>query len=85
MSDKKRVYFQMKAPRAGAVVVSGDFNDWEQRSLKPNKKGQWTTWTTLTPGRYEYRYQIDGEWRNDPEAPVVPNEFGSENNVVVVG
>ena len=38
MSDKKRVYFQVEAPRAGAVVVLGDFNNWEQRSLKPNKK-----------------------------------------------
>ena len=85
MSDKKRVYFRLDAPKAGAVVVLGDFNGWKQRVLRQDKKGQWATWTTLTPGRYEYRYQVDGEWSNDPEALVAPNEFGSENNVVVVG
>jgi len=85
MLDKKRVYFRLNAPKAGAVVVLGDFNNWEQRALKQDKKGQWTTWTTLAPGRYEYRFQVDGEWSNDPEAPAAPNEFGSVNNVVVIG
>ncbi len=84
MTSKKRVYFRLQVASANAVAVLGDFNNWERRSLRQQKKGLWTTWTTLTPGRYEYRYQIDGEWRNDPKAPVVPNEFGSENNVVVV-
>lgn len=85
MSGKKRVYFRLKAPKAGAVVVLGDFNNWEQRALKQDTKGQWTTWTTLKPGRYEYRFQVDGEWSTDPEAPAAPNEFGTENNVVVIG
>lgn len=45
MADKKRVYFRLQAPDASAVVVLGYFNDWEERSLKKDKKGQWATWT----------------------------------------
>jgi len=39
----------------------------------------------LTPGRYEYRFLVDGQWRNDPEcAECVANPFGSENCVIHV-
>jgi len=38
-----------------------------------------------TPGRYEYRFVVDGQWRDDPACTErVPNGFGSENCVLRV-
>jgi len=85
MAKKKRIYFRFVAPDASSVAVLGDFNNWEERPLKKNQQGLWSTWTMLVPGRYEYRYRVDGVWCNDPEAATAPNEHGSENNVIVVG
>ena len=80
----KRVYFTLRAPEARSVRVLGSFNHWESRDLKPTKSGIWRTWMLLAPGQYEYRFQVDGVWMNDPEAPKVDNPFGSENSVQVV-
>ena len=64
-----------------------DFNDWSDtaRPLKKDAKGVWKTTVTLAPGRYAYRFLIDGEWVNDPNCDEeVPNDYGSHNCVKVV-
>jgi|Marorgknorr_s2lv_3_1036020.scaffolds.fasta_scaffold220656_1 1,4-alpha-glucan branching enzyme len=81
MANKKRVYFTVEAPGADSVRVLGSFNDWSGRALKEQKDGVWKTWTTLEPGVYEYRFQVDGSWTNPPEAEVVANPFGTLNCV----
>lgn len=82
--SKKRVYFRLQAPNAKEVNVLGSFNDWEKRPLKKQKDGEWSTWTNLAPGRYEYRFMVDGQWQNAPESETVANEYGSENSVLKV-
>lgn len=81
MTTKRRVYFTLEAPGASDVQVAGNFNDWSFRPLKQQKDGVWKTWTTLEPGTYEYRYIVDGEWTNTPDAELVENSFGSTNCV----
>jgi 1,4-alpha-glucan branching enzyme len=74
-------------PNAQSVSVAGDFCNWrtDYYPLKKNKDGVWTTTFTLIPGRYEYRFVVDGEWRNDPNcAERTANEFGTENSVLRV-
>ena len=40
----------------------------------------------LAPGRYRYRYVVDGDWRSDPHNTYVEsNPFGELNSVVEVG
>jgi hypothetical protein len=37
------------------------------------------------PGRYEYRFVIDGKWENDPFCEgCFMNEFGTMNCVMIV-
>lgn len=81
---KKRVYFRLQAPDAKEVNVLGSFNEWAERPLKKQKDGEWSTWTLLESGRYEYRFLIDGEWKNAPEADTVANEYGTENSLLTV-
>ena len=81
MKKKKRVYFTLEALGADDVRVLGSFNDWSARPLKQAKDGLWKTWTTLEPGVYEYRFQVDGDWQNAPEAEVFENPYGGQNCV----
>ena len=84
---KQKVTFSLVAPDARSVKVVGDFSGWEQKpvELKKLKNGQWRATLSLTEGKHEYRYLVDGQWRNDPNCPTrVPNSFGGENCVCVV-
>jgi len=45
--------------------------------------GLWTAEVRLTPGRHQFKYVIDGEWRVDPAKPTVV-EGWHENNTVDV-
>lgn len=84
MAKKQRAYFRLTAPGAKTVSVRGSFNAWEPRPLKRQRNGVWTTWMMLEPGRYEYRFFVDGEWENDPAAETVQNEYGSTNCLLIV-
>ena len=83
----QNVNFEFYAPEAQKVSVVGTFNDWSERAhpLKKVKDGKWNTVIALKPGRYEYRFLVDGIWESD-QKPVesVPNAFGSWNCVVTV-
>ncbi len=83
----KKVGFSLSAPEAQNVLLVGDFNGWEAQPypLKKDKKGNWKLQIELTPGHYEYRFLVDGEWRNDPKCTsFVPNPYGSENCVLTL-
>ena len=84
---KKRVYFKLNEPEAQEVMLCGTFNNWEtgSRQLKKGKNGDWRTFLTLVPGVYEYRFVVDGRWKNHSDSELVPNAFGTENCVRVVG
>lgn len=84
---KRKIMLTLEAPGACDVYVAGDFNDWDRTShpLQCNAKGVWNTRLALAPGRYEYRFLADGEWRDDPGCTVfVPNAFGSYNSAIVL-
>jgi 1,4-alpha-glucan branching enzyme len=84
---KRRVSFKLSAPDARQVMLSGSFNEWsyEATPLKKDVTGAWRTQVSLSPGTYEYRFVVDGEWRDDPECPLrVENPFGSQNCVRIV-
>jgi hypothetical protein len=36
----------------------------------------------LLPGQYEYKFLVDGQWKQDPKNNrICPNKFGTYNNV----
>lgn len=81
------VVFTFAAPAAAHVQLAGDFNDWSPDRTEMEAAGPlWTKTLQLPPGRYRYRYVIDGEWRRDPHnAAVAPSPFGGEDSVLVLG
>ncbi len=87
MREERKVEFVVEKAQAKAVAVAGTFNDWSpsRTPLRKNRDGTWSTRLTLAPGRYEYRFVIDGSWVSDPRAPKsVPNPLGTENSVIEV-
>jgi len=86
--SKKRVTFTLAAPEAKVVAVAGSFCDWDPNAhpLKRDGKGTWKASVLLAPGRYEYRFVVDGQWCDDLSCgEVVPNSYGGQNCVLSVG
>ena len=81
------VAFTLIAPEAKHVYVAGSFNDWDAHCTPLSKgiNGEWSGYLPLRPGHYEYRFVVDGVWKEDPTAAAsVPNPFGSNNSVVII-
>jgi 1,4-alpha-glucan branching enzyme len=87
-TDKKVASsFELMAPNAKEVVVTGDFTSWSATgiAMKKGGNGLWKTTVNLKPGKYEYKFVVDGQWWNDPNnATTVGNSFGSLNSLKVV-
>ncbi len=83
----KHVEFLLRRPEAKIVTLAGSFNDWDpQRTpMSRGADGVWRATIRLSSGRYEYRFVVDGQWMNDPNAhESIPNQFGGINSVVAV-
>ena len=54
--------FLLAAPNAKAVFVAGEFNNWNATAnpLKKDAGGLWTTALNLKPGKYAYKFIVDG-------------------------
>lgn len=84
---KKAVELKFHAPSAKRVSLAGSFNNWDTRSLsaKKDRQGNWAVKVNLNPGKYEYKFVVDGSWLNDPACRAcVPNSLGSTNCVLLV-
>jgi len=86
-SPKVKVTFVLPKADAKHVSLSGEFNGWSPTAtpMKRHNDGTWETTVDLAPGRYQYKFLVDGEWLLDPAAQKsVPNEHGTLNSVVEV-
>ncbi len=70
--DMFPVEFELRAPNATSVTLSGDFNNWSHESIAlhdADGDGVWTVTVTLPRGRYAYQFVVDGKKRiADPHA-----------------
>ena len=84
---RRRVDFELKMPEARQVILMADFNQWNPKThpMRKEENGVWRKTVMIDPGRYEYRFWVDGEWYNDPVITLrCPNSFGSENSIIEV-
>ena len=87
----REVTVQFRDPAAGDVRIAGDFNGWIPdkgvRSVIDSVSGArvWTKVLQLPPGTYQYRYVVDGEWKQDPSnANTAAGPNGRVNSILVV-
>lgn len=80
------VRFTFHSPDARYVYVVGDFNNWaldDNSRLEHSKNGGWQKSLTLKPGKYRYKFVIDGRWVHDPDNPYhEDNTFGSVDSIL---
>ncbi len=81
------VCLELTRPDAQQICIAGSFNDWHPNvtpMIRLND-GKWAKELALPPGRYEYRFVVDGEWVDDLAATeLIPNVFGTANAVLVI-
>ncbi|MCU0652437.1 MAG: AAA family ATPase [Candidatus Omnitrophica bacterium] len=79
--------FSISAPKAKEVHLVGDFNNWKlgKESFMQPDNGIWKKRVSLDPGKYHYRFVIDGEWTDDPNNPQkATNPFGQMNSLIEI-
>ena len=82
---RKRVTFSFESNNAKEVILMGDFNKWNPKThpMKRDGNGLWTRTLIIPPGRYEYKFLVDGIWAEDPcNDQHRPNCFGTYNSVL---
>ena len=82
-----KVTFGLFEPNAKHVFLCGEFNGWasDATPMKRDDGGNWEATVALPPGRYEYKFIVDGHWIPDPQARESAwNYHGTLNSVVQV-
>jgi hypothetical protein len=82
------VVFVTLYPRAGAVAIAGDFNNWQPGTTPMQRVGDTGVWQTkmkLPHGTYRYRLVVDGQWQQDPyNERSELNPYGEYNSILEV-
>ena len=81
---RRKITFSFESSDAKEVILMGDFNRWNPKKhpMKKDDDGKWTKALILPPGKYEYKFLVDGQWKEDPQNNrICPNNFGTYNNV----
>lgn len=95
---KGGIIFRYYAPSARQVTLAGSFNNWGGTQgggrydagidpmSDPDGDGVWSIVVPLPPGRYQYKFVIDGgvRWEEDPNNLDTGTEGGIENSLVIV-
>jgi hypothetical protein len=86
-SLKGNTTFRLKGhPNATIVALAGSFNNWHQtQTLFARQGDEWVCRIDLAPGRYTYKFVIDGDWVTDPgNSQIEDDGRGNINSVVIV-
>lgn len=86
-SVKGTTTFMLKGyPDARVVALAGTFNNWNQSQMLFAREGDaWVCRIDLAPGKYTYKFVIDGNWILDPaNHQTEDDERGFTNSLLVV-
>jgi len=86
---RKKYLFTFKPKgKPKQVNLFGQFNSWDRANLPMDDSdvnGIYEIRIPLDPGRYEYKFFVDGKELVDPKNPVkVPNGLGDYNSVLII-
>lgn len=64
--------------------MAGEFNNWQPGDLSKQSDGSWVVKLSLVPGKYMYKFVVDGEWLVNQDMPTVSDEKDNKNNLLEV-
>lgn len=82
-----KIRFTCPTRKGKRAFLVGDFNCWDEHShrMKQDNKDQLQLDLDIPPGKYNFKYLVDGVWWNDPDADdYAQNSWGSEDSVIKV-
>ena len=85
-STLKEAVFSVNAPTAKEVYLVGDFNHWkinDDNRLSRLDDGKWEKKIGIPPGRYKYKFVVDGQWTLDSHnSEREANAFGTFDSII---
>ena len=89
IDDTVQTMFKFVAPVAAkSVSVAGTFTNWQTNALTMTREADGKTWSVavrLNPGRYQYKFIVDGNrWFSDPNAPKQNDGNGNDNSILMI-
>ena len=85
LSVKPNYTFKLKGfSDAGTVILTGTFDNWDPNGYTLVHNGdEWTIKVYLNPGKWLYKFRVDGKWIIDPGNKLwEQNEFDTGNSVL---
>jgi hypothetical protein len=78
--------FRLKGyEHARFVNLAGSFNDWKASTIMCGREGAaWVCRVDLKPGKYPYKFIVDGDWMTDPGNPRTEGDGSGNNNSVML-
>ncbi len=84
--ETRETIFFINTPNAKDVFIAGEFNQWKigaESRLSRLDNGIWEKRVALNPGKYRYKFVVDGEWLMDMKnSEKEPNPYGSFDSVI---
>lgn len=81
----RKITFKYRNSEAKEVKLAGDFNDWKSQTMTKRGKQDWLVNLQLSPGKYNYKFIVDGSWTKDPRnAKSQTDNYGSEHSIIEV-
>ena len=84
MPDLIEVTIRWRGQVRSEVKLAGQFNDWFPETIEKQEDGTWSRTMKLAPGKYMYKFVVDGEWKVNDDLPSVVDEGGNRNNMLEV-
>lgn len=81
----EKAIFKLAGQIASEVALAGSFSDWKPIKMHRHKYDEWIVRIKLTPGKYTYKFIVDGNWIPDPANPATEyDDTGNMNSVIRV-
>jgi hypothetical protein len=83
VEDSVVTFFLRNNKNANRVMLAGSFNNWNPDKLLMNRTDSgWIAYIKLAPGKYWYKFIVDGNWIVDSDNQLKENDgLGNVNSV----
>ncbi len=84
--DSGRMRITIELPNANSVAIGGEWNQWNPVPMTRIAANRWQVQLPLARGAWRFAVEVDGQsWVVPPGVPKMPDGFGGDVGVLVIG